>query len=187
MVGGAERASSPAGWLLGDGPSLADLALLPFVRQFRLADPAGFDAEPDLGAVRIWLERFLVSPELAGVMEAPWGLRRSWRSPRWLYHLALAEEWHAARRDGVYARSTRGLSLRDVGFIHASQADQLEGTWRRFYADARDVVVLHIDPEQLAEAGVPVRLEPAPGSGELFPHLYGALPLAAVRLVERYP
>jgi uncharacterized protein (DUF952 family) len=26
----------------------------------------------------------------------------------------------------------------------------------------------------------PLRPEPAPGSGELFPHLYGPLPLAAV-------
>ena len=53
--------------------------------------------------------------------------------------------------------------------------------------DAGDVVLLHIDPERLAAAGVPVRLEPAPESGELFPHLYGPLPLEAVRLVERYP
>ena len=182
-------ASIPAcgGWLLGDRPCLADIALLPFVRQFRLADPAAFDLEPDLGALQIWLQRFLASPELAAVMEPPWGLRHSWRSPRWLFHLALADEWRAARRDGVYCRSTRGLSLQQVGFIHASHAHQLEGTWRRFYADAGDVVLLHIDPERLAEAGVPVRLEPAPGSGELFPHLYGALPLEAVRLVERYP
>jgi glutathione S-transferase len=175
------------GWLLGDRPCLADMALLPFVRQFRLADPAGLDAEPDLGDLQVWLQRFLASPELAAVMEAPWGLRQSWRSPRWLYHLALADEWRAARRDGLYARSTRGLSLQEVGFIHASQAHQLEDTCQRFYADAGDVVLLHIDPERLAAAGVPVRLEPAPGSGELFPHLYGGLPLPAVRLVERYP
>lgn len=177
---------SRCGWLLGDRPCLADMALLPFVRQFRLADPEGFDAEPDLGPLRAWLQRFLASPELAAVMEPPWGLRQSWRSPRWLYHLALADEWRAARRVGLYARSTRGLSLQEVGFIHASQAHQLEDTWRRFYADAGDVVLLHIDPERLAAAGVPVRLEPAPGSGELFPHLYGSLPLDAVRLVEPY-
>lgn len=180
------RLAVSGGWLLGERPSLADMALLPFVRQFRLADPEGFDAEPDLGPLQAWLQGFLASPALAAVMEPPWGLRHSWRSPRWLFHLALADEWRAARRDGVYCRSTRGLSLQQVGFIHASHADQLEGTWRRFYADAGDVVLLHIDPERLAEAGVPVRLEAAPGSGELFPHLYGALPLEAVRLVEPY-
>jgi glutathione S-transferase len=172
------------GWLLGDRPSLADVALLPFVRQFRLADPEGWDAQPDLAPLQAWLRRFLAAPELAAVLEPPWGPRQRWRSPRWLYHLALAEEWRAARPAGVYERSTRGLSLAEVGFIHASQAAQLADTWRRFYADAGEVVLLHIDPERLAAAGVPVRLEPAPGSGELFPHLYGPLPIEAVRLVE---
>jgi len=176
----------PGGWLLGERPSLADLALLPFVRQFRLADPEGFDGEPGLAPLQVWLRRFLDAPELAAVLEQPWGPRQRWRSPRWLYHLALAEEWRAARQAGVYSRSTRGLSLAEVGFIHASQADQLADTWRRFYADAAEVVVLHIDPERLAAAGVPVRLEPAPVSGELFPHLHGPLPVAAVRLVEPY-
>jgi glutathione S-transferase len=184
--GGTAPPAASGGWLLGDRPSLADWALLPFVRQFRLADPQAFDAAPDLGALQGWLQRFLGSPELAAVMEAPWGLRRSWRSPRWLYHLALAEEWRSARRDGVYVRSTRGLTLQQVGFIHASHAHQLDATWRRFYADAGEVVLLHIDPDRLAAAGVPVRLESAPDSGEQFPHLYGPLPLQAVRLAEPF-
>ncbi|MEB3331343.1 MAG: DUF952 domain-containing protein [Synechococcaceae cyanobacterium] len=183
---GSARQAHQGGWLLGERPSLADMALLPFVRQFQLSDPEAFAAEPDLGALQGWLARFLASADLASVMEPPWGLRHSWRSPRWLYHLALAEDWQAARREGMYARSTRGLSLQQVGFIHASHADQLAATWRRFYADAADLRLLHIDPERLVAAGVPVRLEPAPDSGELFPHLYGALPLAAVRLAERF-
>lgn len=174
------------GWLLGDRPCLADMALLPFVRQFRQADPAGFDGEPGLEALRTWLVQFLASPQLTAVMEPPWGLRRIWRSPHWLYHLALAEEWRQARSAGIYVRSTRGLALEQVGFIHASAAHQVEATWRRFYADAGAVVLLVIDPQRLAAAGVPVRWEAAPESGELFPHLYGALPLDAVRLVEPY-
>jgi len=55
----------PGGWLLGRRPSLADWALLPFVRQFRLVDPAGFDAEPQIEALQAWLGRFLAGPELA--------------------------------------------------------------------------------------------------------------------------
>lgn len=186
LQGWNQRLAGGGGWLLGDRPSLADWALLPFVRQFRLADPEGFEAQPDLAPLQAWLQRFLACPELAAVLQGPWGPRRCWRSPRWLYHLALAEEWRSARRAGIYARSTRGLTLEQVGFIHASQAPQLQATWRRFYADAGEVVLLHIDPDQLALAGVPVRLEPVPESGELFPHLYGPLPLAAVRLVEPY-
>ena len=34
----------PGGWLLGDRPSLADWAVLPFVRQFGLTEPAGWAA-----------------------------------------------------------------------------------------------------------------------------------------------
>lgn len=186
LRGWNQRLAGGEGWLLGDQPCLADWALLPFVRQFRLADPGGFDAEPDLASLQSWLQRFVNGPELRTVMEAPWALRRCWRSAHWLYHLALAEEWRSARCAGIYTRSTRGLSLQQVGFIHASHAQQLAATWRRFYADAGEVVLLHIDPERLTAAGVRVRLEPAPESGELFPHLYGPLPLTAVRLAEPY-
>jgi len=174
------------GWLLGDRPCLADWALLPFVRQFRLADPEGFDAEPGLAPLQAWLARFLEGPELATVMEAPWAERSAWRSPTWLYHLALRQEWNDARRDGVYCRSTRGRSLEEVGFIHLSAAHQVEATAQRFYGDlpAGAVLLLTLDPQRLSAAGLNVREEPAPGTGELFPHLYGTLPLEAVLLAQ---
>ena len=180
----------PGGWLLGPSACLADWALLPFVRQFRRADPAGFDAEPDLAALQGWLGRFEASAELSSVMEPPWGQRQAWRSPHWLYHLALADEWRQARSAGVYARSTRGLGLEQVGFIHASYAHQLAATYARFYGDAGPVVLLTIDPGRLEQAGIAVRAEPGgstPEAGaELFPHLYGPLPLAAVLAADPY-
>jgi glutathione S-transferase len=177
-------------WLLGPGACLADWALLPFVRQFRRADPAGFDAEPNLDALRAWLGRFEASTELATVLDPPWGRRQAWRSPHWLYHLALPEEWRQARAAGIYARSTRGLGLEQVGFIHASYAHQLAATYARFYGDAGPVVLLTIDPALLEQAGVAVRAEAAgsnPAAGaERFPHLYGPLPLAAVLAADPY-
>lgn len=173
------------GWLLGDRPCLADWALLPFVRQFRLVDPAGFDAEPQLAALQAWLGRFLASPELAAVQEFPWAARTPWRSPGLLYHLALRQEWQAARADGVYRRSTRGRSLEEVGFIHLSNAHQVEATAAHFYGDlpAGAVLLLTIDPQRLAAAALEVRFEQA-GGGESFPHLYGPLPLGAVLRAE---
>ena len=186
-------------WLLGERPSLADAALLPFVRQFRLADLSGFDAESDLTALQRWLHQGITSAEMAAVLTPPWGLRQPWRSPSWIYHLALTEEWQAAQRQGSYRRSTRGLSLEQVGFIHASRADQLAATYRRFYGDAGPVTLLTIDPQRLT---APLRFEPAPqgsaeagGEGsseggekgsELFPHIYGPLPLAAVLNAEPF-
>lgn len=176
------------GWLLGGRSCLADWAVLPFVRQFRQADSAGFDAEPGLVALHDWLARFLAGPELAAVLAPPWAERSPWRSPGWLYHLALRPEWQAARAAGVYRRSTRGRSLEEVGFIHLSAAHQVAATAKRFYADLRagELLLLTVDPPRLASADLPVRWEPAPGSGELFPHLYGPLPLEAVLLAELF-
>ena len=176
------------GWLLGGRPSLADWALLPFVRQFRLSDPDRFDAESGLGPLQNWLLRFLQGPEFAAVMAPPWSARTCWRSPSWLYHLALRKEWQAARLDGVYRRSTRGRSLEEEGFIHLSGAHQLEATARRFYADlpAGELLLLSLDPRRLAAAGLEVRREPSPPHGEIFPHLFGPLPLEAVLLAEPF-
>jgi len=181
-----EQRLAVGGWLLGAQATLADWSLLPFVRQFRLADPDGFAAEPGLEGLKAWLARFERSELLARVMDSPWAERRGWRSPRWLYHLALAADWQQARQLGEYRISTRGQSLEQVGFIHASYAHQLEGTHQRFYADVSDLRLLVIDPTRLVAHGIAVRPEAAPGSGELFPHLYGPLPLDAVCLVERW-
>jgi len=176
------RLDISGGWLLGPRSSLADGALLPFVRQFMLADPKGFDNAPDLAAVQQWLARFLGSEALSTVLNEAWAPRSPWRSPSWLYHLALSTDWQQALSEGVYRRSTRGQSLDAVGFIHLSAAHQLEATASRFYGDlpAGAVTLLCIEPATLRQHGLAVRHEPAPSSGELFPHLYGPLPLEAV-------
>ncbi|MBD4430071.1 DUF952 domain-containing protein, partial [Xanthomonas citri pv. citri] len=37
-----------------------------------------------------------------------------------ILHITLPEDWAAARRIGRYTASTRGASIDDVGFLHAS-------------------------------------------------------------------
>ncbi len=184
ILRGWSAALEASGWLVGDRPSLADVALLPFVRQFRLADPEAFDQQSDLGPLQDWLQRFLQGPELAAVMAGPWAPRRPWRSEQWIYHLALGGEWREAKARGVYERSTRGQSLQEVGFIHASGSHQVEATYGRFYADAGEVLLLTIDPRRLT---APLRWEQAPESGECFPHIHGPLPLEAVLAAEPFP
>lgn len=103
---------------------------------------------------------------------------------RAFWHLAEVAHWETALKTGTYDRSTRGASLAEVGFIHASFPEQLPGVAKAFYARVEDaLVVLEIDPAVLAAAGIEVRLEPGdpddPGA-PLFPHVYGALPVAAV-------
>jgi uncharacterized protein (DUF952 family) len=101
-----------------------------------------------------------------------------------IWHLALATDWDAAVADGVYAISTRGLRLEEVGFIHCSYAHQLAGVVALFYGDeAAPLTLLGIDVERLAAKGVEVREEvgdPSHPDGERFPHVYGPIPVAAV-------
>lgn len=101
-----------------------------------------------------------------------------------LYHAALPHEWTAAERAGTYENSTRGRTLADEGFIHASYAHQVEGVVNRFYADLAELVLLVVDRGALT---VPVIDEPATDTSadECFPHIYGPLPVAAV--VEARP
>ena len=92
-----------------------------------------------------------------------------------IYHLALRREWDAAVVDGSYRRSTIDQSLDEVGFIHASFAEQVQGTADRFYRGHEDVVLLTIDT-----AGVRGVIKVEDG----FPHIYGPLPVTAVVRVD---
>lgn len=95
-----------------------------------------------------------------------------------IYHLALPADWADAFATGEYRMSTRGMALDEVGFIHCSTHDQVEDTANRFYADLDELVLLTIDPVLVPDE---IRWEPpAPGSDELFPHIFGPLPIAAV-------
>ncbi len=55
-------------FLFGDAPKLADMAILPFVRQFAHVDLGWFDAQPWQGVIR-WLEAFKDLDRFAAIME----------------------------------------------------------------------------------------------------------------------
>jgi uncharacterized protein (DUF952 family) len=92
-----------------------------------------------------------------------------------LFHITTREAWRAAQVAGEY----RAPSLDEVGFIHLSTSEQWRATHARFFAGARDLLLLEIDPDLVT---APIRFERA--DGEDFPHLYGALPAAAVVTVH---
>ena len=95
-----------------------------------------------------------------------------------IFHCSLLTDWQAAQAAGEYTISTRGRTLAQEGFIHAAYADQVDGVLSRFYADVTEpMVLLRIDPDRL---GVPVVPERPPGADELFPHVYGPVPVDAV-------
>ncbi|WP_136660298.1 glutathione S-transferase [Nitratireductor sp. XY-223] len=57
-----------SGWLFGGRPSLADMAILPFVRQFANTDRAWFDGE-DWPTLKAWLEAFEQSDRFQAIMD----------------------------------------------------------------------------------------------------------------------
>ncbi|HEX8626876.1 MAG TPA: DUF952 domain-containing protein [Catenuloplanes sp.] len=95
-----------------------------------------------------------------------------------IYKLLPTADWVAARDAGSYPGSD--VDRRD-GFVHLSGADQVVETASRYFAGRHDLTLLAVDPARL---GDDLRWEPSHG-GDLFPHLYAALPSAAV--VAAYP
>ena len=94
-----------------------------------------------------------------------------------IYHIAIASEWAQAQRDGEYTTSTRGLTLQEQGYTHASTAEQVAPVANQFYKGLPDLLVLVIDTDRV---GPEIRFEQVPGWETPFPHIYGPLNVGAV-------
>jgi len=97
-----------------------------------------------------------------------------------IYKICDVALWREAERAGVFAGAP--VDHAD-GFIHFSTAAQVAETAARHFAGKEDLLLLAVDAAALGRA---LRHEPSRG-GQLFPHLYGTLPLSAVRWVKRLP
>jgi uncharacterized protein (DUF952 family) len=97
-----------------------------------------------------------------------------------IYRIVTEAEWAAARSAGIFAGSEHD---RRDGFIHFSTAEQAAETAEKHYAGKSDLILLAVDEAALA---APLKWEPSRG-GRLFPHLYGGLPVAAVRRAVKLP
>lgn len=97
-----------------------------------------------------------------------------------IYHICRAEEWAAAQAAGHYGGSSQD---RADGFIHFSGPDQVKASAAKHRAGQDGLVLLEVEATALGEA---LKWEPSRG-GALFPHLYGDLPVAAVRRVDDLP
>ena len=100
--------------------------------------------------------------------------------PATIYKICVTSLWRAAEAAGAFAGAP--VDHAD-GFIHFSTAAQVAETVARHFAAARDLVLVAVDADAL---GPDLCYEPSRG-GALFPHLYGTLPLSAVRWVKPLP
>src|SRR5712692_518854 len=94
-----------------------------------------------------------------------------------IYKICETAQWAQAQRDGEYRGSA--VDFAD-GYIHFSTATQVAGTAAKHFAGVSGLVVVAVGAEDL---GAALKWETSRG-GAPFPHLYGALPLAAVRWVR---
>jgi uncharacterized protein (DUF952 family) len=94
-----------------------------------------------------------------------------------IYKICERAVWQVAEAEGQF----RGAAVdeRD-GFIHFSTAVQLAETAAKHFARKTDLILVAVDADAL---GGSLRWERSRGD-DLFPHLYGVLPLQAVRWVR---
>jgi uncharacterized protein (DUF952 family) len=91
-----------------------------------------------------------------------------------IYKICERALWRQAQAERAFRGNA--ADLRD-GFIHFSTAAQLAGTAAKHFAGATDLILVAVDGAVL---GAQLKWEPS-RDGDLFPHLYGVLPLSAVR------
>ena len=97
-----------------------------------------------------------------------------------VYKICPRALWREAEGAGRFAGAP--VDLAD-GFIHFSTAAQVAETAARHFGGQEDLLLLAVEADALGDA---LRYETSRG-GDLFPHLYGDLPLTAVVAVEELP
>lgn len=97
-----------------------------------------------------------------------------------IYRIVNRADWAAAQATGAFTGTAH--DIRD-GFIHFSTAQQAAETAAKHYAQQGDLLLLHVDTAALQ---APLKWERS-RNDELFPHLYGSLPVTAVHRVVELP
>lgn len=93
-----------------------------------------------------------------------------------LYRIAPAADVQTAAAQGYF----ESADLAAEGFIHCSFLHQVVGVSRRHYAGQPGLVLFSIDP---ALVDCEIRVENTSGGMQLYPHIYGRVPWAAVQQV----
>ena len=93
-----------------------------------------------------------------------------------IYHVVPEGLWESFRGS---AYETENLDAE--GFIHCSFAEQINEVLKRYYSDAKRVMIIEIDPSKLRSKLV---VESSTG-GENYPHVYGPINIDAVVGVQK--
>jgi uncharacterized protein (DUF952 family) len=97
-----------------------------------------------------------------------------------IYKICESALWREAKRSDAFRGAP--VDLRD-GFIHFSTSEQVRETAAKHFAGSADLMLVAVEVAALGDA---LKWEVSRG-GDLFPHLYGPLPLAAVLWAKPLP
>jgi len=89
-----------------------------------------------------------------------------------IYKVVSRDAWRDAEAVGYFSGAS--IDIAD-GYIHFSIASQLVETVKRHFAGQANLLIIGVDTGKLGDA---LKWESSRG-GDLFPHLYGVLPLSA--------
>ena len=90
-----------------------------------------------------------------------------------IYHVTTIVSWKEAEKKGMYENP----SLIAEGFIHCSQAHQVDGVLDRYFAGQTDLIKLVIDTDKLTSKFV---FDWSPSTADTFPHVYGPINTDAI-------
>ncbi len=93
-----------------------------------------------------------------------------------IFKILTLPQWETLQATHSFAGS---IDDKRDGYIHLSEVDQVQGTLDKHYSFAKvggaDLILAQIDKQALA-----AELKYEAARGQMFPHLYADLPLAAV-------
>ncbi|GIM95178.1 DUF952 domain-containing protein [Paractinoplanes toevensis] len=99
-----------------------------------------------------------------------------------ILHICPRDTWEQAVAAGVY----EGDTLATQGYIHCSTEKQVHRPATFLFRGRTDLLLLQIDESRLPTPLTWEEGDPAHPDGDLFPHLYAALPIEAVVAVTDY-
>lgn len=97
-----------------------------------------------------------------------------------IFKVVSRQLWAEAEEAGIFRGAP--IDVKD-GFIHFSAANQVVETVARHFFGQVDLLLVEVDATRL---GTALRWEVSRG-GDLFPHLYGDMPLDSVLSVAELP
>ena len=95
-----------------------------------------------------------------------------------IYHITTQSQADKAKIVGHYSCE----SLATEGFVHCSYGHQLLDVANTLFAGQQNLVVLEIDPELV---DCEIRIENTVGGSELYPHIYGVIPISSITRIHK--